>query len=231
MMDRIGIISAKKKALASVAYFTGLDEGILAAIAGVMVERNYVKNEIVFLEGEPTGGMYIVQSGWLKGMLSSPGGREQIIRLLGPGETFNEHGVLLDEGINLVTVQAMEDSTLWVIERGSLLRLIEVHPALCRTIAQNLSKRVVHLMKLIGDLSLRTVDGRLARLLLEQTVGESKQPRWVTQADMAARLGTVSVVVNRALHGLEAEGLIRLERHRVEIIDRMGLERKAGTRD
>jgi hypothetical protein len=55
--------------------------------------------------------LYIVQSGWLKGLIVSPRGREQIIHLLGPGDTFNEHGALLKDGCNLVTVQAIEASS------------------------------------------------------------------------------------------------------------------------
>lgn len=220
-----------KAAIASVTYFAGLDERALASIAAVAVLHHYAAGEIVFLEGEPCRGMYIVQSGLLKGLIASLGGREQIIRLLGPGEVFNDHGVLLREGRNLVTVQAIEASALWMIDRESLLTLIKQHPLICLTISQNLASRVVHLMKLVEDLSLRTVEGRVARLLLEQPAGDLKRRRWATQAEMASRLGTVPDVINRALHKLEAEGLIRIVRHLIEIVDHIRLEQKAETRD
>jgi CRP/FNR family transcriptional regulator len=154
-----------------------------------------------------------------------------VIRFIGPGEVFNEIGVLAEEK-NLVTVQALEPSTVWVIQRGALLRLMETYPQLGRLIAQNLAKRVYHLMDLIEDLSLRTVEGRLARLLLEQSnEGNFNRQRWVTQAEIAAQIGSVPAVISRILHSLADEGLIRIERHQIHILNRQGLEAKASGGD
>jgi CRP/FNR family cyclic AMP-dependent transcriptional regulator len=108
--------------------------------------------------------------------------------------------------------------------------LIDEYPALCRVVIQNLAQRVLHLMGLVEDLSLRSVEARLSRLLLEQATGDvMNRQRWSTQAEMAARLGTVPDVLNRALRGLVEEDLIRLERHQIQILDRQGLEAKAMT--
>jgi CRP-like cAMP-binding protein len=230
-MSKTTSLTTPNRALASVSCFAGLDDDILVGIASFTSLRQYQEGEIVFLEGEPCQGLYIVQTGWLKGLIASPGGREQIIRLLGPGDAFNEHGVFLKEGCNLVTVQAIEASSVWLIDRPSLLALMDKYPVLCRVILQNMSARIVHLMKLVEDLSLRTVEARLARLLLEQPQGETERHRWATQAEIAARLGTVVDVVNRALHKLEGEGLIQIVRHRIEIVDRKRLEQKTETRD
>jgi CRP/FNR family transcriptional regulator len=167
----------------------------------------------------------------LKSVITSAGGREQIIRLVGPGQAFNEIGVLLRENRNLVTVQATEPSAVWVIHRQALLKLMDETPILCRIITQRLADRVVNLMKLVEDLSLRTVEGRLARLLIDQSIGEGMRRHWATQAEMASRLGTVPDVINRALHKLETEGLIRIVRHQIEIVDHMRLEQRAETRD
>lgn len=218
-------------ALNSVPYFSGLDDATLSAIAAISQICNYGPGEIVFWQGEACKGLYTVRSGWLKGFLNSPEGREQIVRLLGPGETFNDHGVLLEEGCNLVTVQAIEESSLWMIDRSSLLALMDQSPALCRKITQNLASRVTHLMKMVESLSLRTVEARLALLLLEQSSPDCERQRWATQAEMAARAGTVPDVVNRTLHKLEKEGLIRIVRHKIEIIDREGLILKTNPRE
>jgi len=143
------------------------------------------------VDEEPCLGLYVVQDGWLKGYKLSPTGREQVIRFIGPGDAFNEVGILA-EGNNLVTVQAMEVSIVWIIQRDALLRLMEAFPQFCRLITQNLAKRVYHLMGMIKDLSLRTVEGRLARLLLDQSrEGIINRQRWATQAKIASQLGTV----------------------------------------
>ncbi|NLF74300.1 MAG: winged helix-turn-helix domain-containing protein, partial [Chloroflexi bacterium] len=85
------------------------------------------------------------------------------------------------------------------------------------------------LVQLVEDLSLRTVEERLARLLLEQAQTDNlPRQRWATQAEMAARLGTVPDVVNRALRALAQAGLIAVERHQIRILDRDGLKAKSG---
>ena len=89
---------------------------------------------------------------------------------------------------------------------------------------QDFAGRVVHLVRLVEDLSLRSVEARLARLLLEQAEGETiPRQRWATQAEMAARLGTVPDVVNRTLRKLAETGIIKVERHQIQIMDKDGL--------
>jgi CRP/FNR family transcriptional regulator len=86
---------------------------------------------------------------------------------------------------------------------------------------------VLNLLALVEDLSLRTVEERLVRMLLEQAdEGILHRRRWATQTEMAARLGTVPDVLNRALRSLAEEGLIQVKRHQIQILDRQGLEAK-----
>jgi CRP/FNR family transcriptional regulator len=215
------------EALSSVPLFSELDANVLDVVRHAAAAQHYATGETVFLQGDPCEGLYIVQEGWLKGIITSPLGREQIIRLLRPGDVFNEIGLLTD-GRTLVTVQALEDSTLWVIERKTILRLMDEHPRLCQAITHNLAERVLHLMKLIEDLSLRTVKSRMARILLENAVeGVINRRRWMTQTEMAARLGTVLDVANRTLTSLENEGLISVARYKILILDPARLEELA----
>jgi len=210
--------------LSSAPLFSGLDADAMDAVKRATSLHHYGAGETVFLQGDPCAGLYIVREGWLKGIITSPAGREQIIRLLGPGDMFNEIG-LMTNGKNLVTVQALEDSTLWVIERETILRLMDEHPRLCRAITRNLAERVLHLMKLVEDLSMRTVKSRMARILLENAVeGVINRRRWMTQTEIAARLGTVLDVANRTLTSLENEGLISVARYKILILDSARLE-------
>jgi CRP-like cAMP-binding protein len=213
--------------LSSIPCFSELDLSVLKGIADAAILRKYGTGQIISLDGEPCAGLYIVQEGWLKGFKLSMSGREQVIRFMGPGEAFNEIGVMA-EGKNLVTVQAMEPSTVWIIERGALLRLMEEYPQLCRLISQNLAQGVYHLMKLIDELSLCTVEERLVRLLLEPSNPEApNRQRWYTKTEIAVQIGTVPGVISRILHSLADEGLIRIERHRIHILNHQGLEAKA----
>jgi CRP-like cAMP-binding protein len=117
-----------------------------------------------------------------------------------------------------------------MVRREVLLKLMEEHPSLARQVIQELAGKVQYLIRLVEDLSLRSVEARLARLLLEQAEGASVQRRrWATQAEMASRLGTVPDVVNRALRKLADGGMIRVERHQIQILDKVGLKTVAQT--
>jgi CRP/FNR family transcriptional regulator len=103
--------------------------------------------------------------------------------------------------------------------------LLDSQPALARLVIGDLSRRVLHLISLVEDLSLRTVEARLARLLLEQSAdGILSRQQWATQTEMAARLGTVPDVVSRTLRKLQERGLIQLNRTEIHILDRAALE-------
>jgi CRP-like cAMP-binding protein len=201
-----------------------LDALSLEAIKMAAVRHTFNKGEIVCLEGEPCPGLMIVESGWLRGVKISPQGREQETRLAGPGEMLNEVSVMAG-GDNLVTVKSLESSVVWLIGREILFDLMAEHPLLSNTITQNLAQHIVHLLNLVEDLALRNVDGRLARLLLDRSNdGVIIQPKWSTQAEMAACIGTTSEIVSRVLNELKDRGAIRLERHQIYILDREILE-------
>jgi CRP/FNR family transcriptional regulator len=213
--------------LSAVPYFVDLDRATLETIAQSTARQDYTTGQIVFLEGEACIGLYIVHEGWLKVVKLSPAGREQILHFVGPGETFNEISVLAAVP-NPATVIALEATTLSIVPRDIVIQLIDEHAGLARGIIQNLAGRLLNLVGLVEDLSLRSVEARLARVLLENaTEGVLQRRRWATQAEMAARLGTVPDVLNRALRGLVEAGLIQIERREIRILDPTGLEAKA----
>jgi CRP/FNR family transcriptional regulator len=214
-------------ALSAVPYLAKLNAATLKAVAQTAIRRDYEASQVVFLEGEPCAGLYVIEDGWLKAVKSSVEGREQALRFVGPGEALGEISVFADSP-NLATVIALEPSAVWIIRREAMLRLLDRYPRLARIVIQNLAQRAQHLVALVEDLSLRTVEARLARLLLEQAKeGMLHRRRWATQSELAARLGTVLDVLNRALHSLAEEGLIQVERHQIHILDREGLKAKA----
>lgn len=213
--------------LKTVSYFAKLDDVALASVERAAIRRDYDAEQVILIEGEPCAGLYIVESGWLKAVRIGLDGREQVLQTLKPGETFNAISVFTDAP-NQATVAALEPSVVWMVRREVLLKLLEEHPSLARQVIHELAGKVQHLIRLVEDLSLRSVEARLARLLLEQTEGGSVQRRrWATQAEMASRLGTVPDVVNRALRKLSDGGLIHVERHQIQILDKDGLRNLA----
>jgi CRP/FNR family transcriptional regulator len=213
--------------LRRVPYFAALPDGVLEALAAAAIERRFDRGQVIFLEGDPCAGLHIIGAGEVKIFKVSPQGREQILHRMGPGDTFNDVAVL-DGGPNPASAGAVTDATLWVISRAEMQRLAQTHPSLAWALIESIARRARHLVAMVEDLSLRSVKSRLARLLLSEaeratTVGELDRSQMVTQAEMAARLGTVREMIGRALRELSEDGLIEFDRHRIVIKDREGL--------
>lgn len=205
---------------AALPYFKSLDASTTQAVALAAIRRVYEPDQIILLEGEPAGGLYIVQAGWLKVSKISLDGREQILQFLGRGEAFNAVGVFTSTA-NPATVTALEPSTVWMIPREKMLDLLETHPPLARMIIQDLAGRVLHLITLVEDLSLRKVESRFARLLLEEAQDNIiPRQRWATQTEMAARLGTVPDVISRTIRKLTELGILQVTRSEITILNR-----------
>lgn len=207
-------------------FFSKLGQDELAEVASHVHERTFRRGEMILLAGEAPEAVYFVVHGQVRIYRLSPEGREQVLERLGPGGVFNLVPVL-DGDPNLANVMAWTDVTVYAIERSHFMQIVRAYPALAMAVLTNLTTTLRHMTALLEDLSLRPVGARLARLLLTQAAEEEASPRRITQQEMAAQLGTVREVIGRALAELEREGLIRMERHRIIIVDRSSLEAKA----
>src|SRR5262245_21584170 len=142
----------------------------------------------------------------------------------GPGDSCNEVPVI-DGGPNPANLGAIQDSTVWIISEEAMTRLRRQFPPLNEMIIKNLAMRCRQLVQRIYNLSFLPVTGRLAAFLLQQSDEKTALDRqqW-TQDEIAAHLGTVREMVGRAFRELQEARLISLDRHRIEILDREGLQ-------
>jgi CRP-like cAMP-binding protein len=231
------------QALRCVTLFANLSDDALARVARVAFRRTCAPGETVIFEGDPCQAAYFVAEGQVRVYRLSPGGREQVLARLGPGQAFNTVPPFQPHGVNHATVQALTAVTLYVITCGDFRRLVEECGELALAIVQDFADRLDHLANLVEDLSLRTVRGRLARFLLEHApterstecsrrrLGEAADGVQVarnwTQDEIAANLGTVRDMVGRTLRAFADAGLVRIERQRIVLLDRDGLEAEA----
>jgi len=211
--------------LLQIPYFEKLDPKYIDCLNEAAVHRTYEEGQQIFLEGDPCVGLYIVVSGWARAVKRSITGREQAIRFVGPGEVFNEVGVMTG-GPNLVTVEALEHVSVIIIQREVVLDLVDRCPSLAKALIENLAKRVHYAMNMVVGLSLHSVESRLARFILSQAKDNNHidRKKWTTQAFIAAQIGTVPVVINRAFCALVEDNLIELTRNHIRILDAQGLQ-------
>jgi CRP/FNR family transcriptional regulator len=211
--------------LKAVPYFRALDDRAIEVVAQEVIARRYQTGDIIFLEGDPDAGLHLVAEGLCKIFRLSEGGREHILHVLRPGDSCNEVPVV-DGGPNPANLAALETSVIWVITSESLTRLRQRFPILNEIIIKNLAMRCRQLVQRVYNLSFLSVTGRLADFLLQQSDEHSELSRrqW-TQDDIAAHLGTVREMVARAFKELQDARLIKIDRHRIEIVDREGLQK------
>ena len=213
--------------LKSTSYFAGLSPAELDSVRKFIFEETAERGEIILLEGASAEALYFVVSGVVKVFKTSADGKEQIFYLVRPGESFNDAPVF-SGGPNLTSAEAMGPVVLYGIKKSDLERILRDHPQVVMDIIQVLDQRVQHLVSLVEDLSFKRVDSRVAKILLEHAGdGAGQNPR-LTQQEMAAMAGTAREMVGRSLKTLEEDGAIRLERHRIVIIDKEALREMAG---
>lgn len=226
--DRSAPASGGLAAWQKVSYLARVPTATLQALADRSRRLQYSAGEMIFLEGDPVAGLFVVEAGAVKICRFSKDGREHILHLFHSGDTFNDVAAL-DGGANPATAMAVTDSVVRCLSRTDLQRLAFEHAELAWALLESISRRTRYLVGVVQDLAMRNVRGRLAHLLLEQARSHEsgRVEHLMTQEEMANRLGTVREVLGRALRGLAADGIIELRRHRIVILDRQRLEREA----
>lgn len=206
-----------KDFLRTLPYFSAMPSSDIDHIEAKAVERLFERGETLFLEGDPSVGLYVVKSGLVRIFKSSPEGREQVVSVARTGDVFNDVPVF-DGGPNPASATAMERSSVLVIPRETVLALVSGCPAAV-SIIRLFASRLRRMTTLVGDLSFRSVISRLAKVLLDVAVAESGPlpAQRLTQEEMAAMVGTVRDVIGRALRQLEREGAITLRRQRIVV--------------
>ena len=200
------------------------DEEALNLILPLVHIQNIHKDRLLFSQGDSSDKLYFVVEGWFKAEKVAADGRQTTLRFIGPGELINELSVF-SKIDNEVSVVAMEDAKLFYFSQRDVEQWLKDNKNFSRAVIARQANRIQHLLDQIEDLSLHTVDVRLARFLLAQAENDVwERQAWITQTEIAARLGTVLDVVNRNLQKLVRDGLIEIRRDKITIVDRERLE-------
>jgi len=222
-MHLVNVGQAEKiRALHANIYFDHLPEAELPRAAEFVSLREYDRNEILFLEGDPCTGLFIVEKGCIMLYRLSPKGRQYIVRLCQEADTFDEVAVFDGSG-NPVNAEALEPSRVWVAKAGFIRRMVQTSPEFAQKVIVNLGQNLRHLVSAVSEMAFYQVTHRLARLI-SQLPDDGSGGVHLTQDQMAARLGTVREVVARSLRELERSGAIRTVNRRVTIADLSLLE-------
>lgn len=206
-------------------YFRQLTDEQMADLSPLCGILRFAEGELIFQEGEVATAFYIVLSGKVQIYKISREGKEMILHLFGPGEMFAE--VPIFSGIPKYPANSlcMSDCEILSIQGEGFRKLVMQHPDIALSILTVFAKRLHEFSEIIEDLSLRTVDSRLAKYLL--SVSENSPQKAVIQIHkktLASILGTIPETLSRSFKKLSNEGLVRVEGNRIHLLNREGLE-------
>jgi CRP/FNR family transcriptional regulator len=215
--------------LASVPLFSGLSTEEVRLLAMRFVRKRYAQGELLFAEGDPCKGLYIIESGKLRIFKSSASGREQVLAVEGPGGSVAELPVF-DGGAYPASVNAVEDSQILYISRQDLRAFCLEHPEVALKMLAVVGARLRRLVGIIEELSFTTVRQRLVAALMRMAQTDGKRTEHGiefmlpgTHQELAHQLGTVRELVSRNLMRLQAEGLLQVDARSIVVLDMPGL--------
>jgi CRP/FNR family transcriptional regulator len=203
-------------------------------LAAVSVLREYGRGDEVFAEGDPGDAFYVVASGRVKVVKSTPSGKEVILEIFGPGDPLG--AVVAYEGKPFpATARVLEATRCIVTPRETFCRLLAEHPSLVRGLLSGLTLRLIELTNRLANLTGARVEERMARLFLQKLdeLGRPERggdflPLALTRQELADLSGTTIETAIRVMSRWAKAGLVRTEEDGFTILDRAELERLAG---
>jgi CRP/FNR family transcriptional regulator, cyclic AMP receptor protein len=212
------------------ALLESLSEADRRAVLTRCRRQRYSRNEVVFREGEIGDCVHLLAKGTVAVRVATPSGDVATLDVLRPGEAFGEQALVGDDDRRSATIVALERTETMRLTRDDFVKLLADQPNTGRLLVAMLDARLratsqslLEALYLPADTRVFRQLGRLAAIYSEP--GSSAIP--VTQDDLATMAGTTRQTVNRVLRQAQDDGLLRLARGKVEIVDAAGLAKRS----
>jgi len=216
--------------LRRVPFFAVLPADKLSGLASHCAVRRLSKDEMLFAEGDPCEGLFVVQAGAIKLFKVAENGREQALVTERAGSTVAELP-LFDGSTFPASAVAVEDSTLLFLPKREFLDLCRHDSEVAFAVIRTLASRFRYMTSLVEELSLKEVSHRLARFLRDRALNfgvRTKRgiefPLEETNQEIGAEIGTVRDLVSRNLRRFVDRGIIKMERRKVIVLNMIELE-------
>lgn len=218
-------INVSKLCVAKVPFFNHLDDDEMLKIVDRSNHRNFKKGETIFGDGDPLDYLYIVHQGRVKIYQLFESGKEQLLRIVEPGEFIGELALFTEKTVDSYA-EALEKTEICLIHRDDMQSLMQDYPTIAIKILEQFSNRLDQTEKLVGELSAKDVEARIAGYLLD-LVNEKNSDEIVlpiSKKDLASHLGTTQETISRRLSSFQMNGWIEQKGHRnIKIIDKKAL--------
>jgi len=209
--------------MTKVPIFSSLSPEEMATIAEIITDKEYKKGESIYLSGDTGKRLYVINQGKVKIFRISEAGKEQIIRILYPGDFMGELSLFAHSPINS-SAEALEPTAVCVIDGDKLSQIMNKVPSIAVKIIEELSKRLLNAENLIESLGLHDVEQRVADTLLKMAADQDEITLTITKKDLAAHMGMSQETLSRKLTQFQDMGWIKqVGRKTIQILDRKSL--------
>ncbi|MHA6251962.1 Crp/Fnr family transcriptional regulator [Oceanobacillus sp. CAU 1775] len=214
-MEETERIDINHLCVAKVPFFNHLDYDEMMKITMKSTHKNFKKGEIIIHDGDPLDYLYIVHQGRVKIYQIFSSGKEQLLRILDPGEFLGEMALFTKKDMDSYA-EAMEKTQICAIHRDDMQDLMNEYPTIAIKILEQFSNRLDMTEKLVGELSSKDVEMRTATYLVElaekSEVSEIVLP--MSKKELASFLGTTQETISRRLSTFQSKGWIEQIGHR-----------------
>jgi CRP/FNR family transcriptional regulator len=200
--------------------FADLKKEDLEKLSSMIRHIDYGQDELIFMEGAPAFGFYLVFSGAVKVVKRSAKGKSQILKIVGPGGMLGET-TLFDKTVHNAYAKTLVPSKVGFIERGDFFYFLERHPKVIFRFFERLSLELKAFQNKLAERSYASSKERLARLILAL----GKLGVELSRGELAEMAGVSSKTAIRTLGELESRGIIALENRRIKILKEDYLKR------
>jgi len=216
----------REESLSRFPLFSGLDAAHLSTFAAIARPRKVSRKEILFREGDPATGFFLLLKGRIKLLKLSSSGKEQIIHFVNEGNSFAEAALYMQQTYP-VYAEALENSELLFIPKDEFTKLLESDSSLAANLIAHLAQYLQLLTRKVEELSLMDAASRLCRHLaanLDPETGIVKLGAGKGQT--ASSLGMAVETFSRTLTRLKEEGVVKEDKGGIlRVPDREALEK------
>ena len=218
------------KVIGRLPFFRHLSPHAIVEINHLFEDRDFSVDQVIYFEGEPGRNLYLVASGKVKLTRRALSGREVLLDILQGGEYFG-HLSIASQQVYSETSVAQTDCCILQISAHNFETVMNRYPDVTMQVLKAVGQRLEELQEIIKQLSLYTVEERIAATLIRvaRKLGEQKQTGTLIQIsfsrhDLAAMTGTTVETVSRVMSRFSTDGLISTGRKWVVLRDLERLE-------
>ncbi len=186
--------------------------------------NQYKKGQIIFYEGNKVFGLYCIFSGRVKLYKASIDGKQQIIRIVGPGDFLGYRSLFAEEPYS-VTAEILEDAIICCIDKSAFFSLLSKSPQLALDIIKKLSKELREMESLATSIAHRSVRERMAELLLmlKEAYGKRTKKGYLidlklSREEIGEMIGVTQETAIRLLSEFRHDGLIDIKDREITIL-------------